>query len=103
LVIAKAFTSGTWLLLRLGNGGVAFDEVDPVGVDDTMVTTTDPEVVGDKDDRSFGWSCHPGLSWTAETTPLFVSTALFVSTTTTSTPVVVAVTPLVMSVVSLLH
>ena len=83
---------------------MAFDEIDPVGMDDTMVATTDSEVVGNQHNRSFCWSCNPGLSWTAETTSLFVATSLFISTTTTiSTSVVVAVTPLVVSVVSLLH
>lgn len=82
---------------------MAFDEVDPVGMDDTMVATTDSEVVGNQHNRSFCWSCNPGLSWTAETTSLFVATSLFISTTTITTSVVVAVTPLVVSVVSLLH
>lgn len=37
---------------------MAFDEIDPVGVDDAVVSASNSEVVGDKDNRSFGWCCH---------------------------------------------
>ena len=75
----------------------SFDEVDPVGVDDAVVAATDSEVVGDEDDRPFGWGCHPGLSWASE----WRSSTTFVSATTTT--VVVLVSALIVSVVSGLH
>ena len=79
------------------SSGLPFDEVDSVGVDDAVVAATDSEVVGDEDDRPFGWGCHPGLSWASE----WRSSTTFVSATTTT--VVVLVSALIVSVVSGLH
>jgi len=45
---------------------VAFDEVDPVSVDDAVISAADSEVVGDEDDGPFGRGCHPGLSWASK-------------------------------------
>ena len=74
---------------------MAFDEVDPVGVDNAMVSASDSKVVGDKDDRPFGWCCHTGLSWTSK---LLSSSTSFIAST-----VVVSVSILIVSVVSALH
>jgi hypothetical protein len=75
---------------------VALDEVNPVGVDDTVVSASDSEVVGYQNDRSFGWCCHTGLFWAA--TELWSSTSL-ISTASE----VLSISPLVVSVVSGLH
>jgi hypothetical protein len=78
---------------------VPFDEVDPVGVDDTVVSATDSEVVCDQNDRPFGWGCYPGLFRASESSSS-LSTAVSISA---STMVASVVPPLVMSVVSGLH
>lgn len=75
---------------------MAFDEVHSVGVDDTVVSAPDSEVVCDQDDWTLGWGGNPGLSWAtkslASTSPVAASIAA---------TVVVSVSLLVVSVVSL--
>ena len=90
---------------------MAFDEVDPVGVDNAVVSASDSKVVGDKDDRPFGWCCHTGLSWTPKllssstssiASTLVASTSTLVASASTST-VLVTVSILIVSIVSALH
>ena len=92
LVIALSF--GFSLLIL--SGGLTFNEVNPVGVDDTVVSAPDPEVVGDQDNWPFDWSGNSGVSWTTEwlSSTSSIATALVASIITAF---------LVMSVVSALH
>jgi hypothetical protein len=56
---------------------MAFNEVDPVSVDNSVILTPDSEVVGDEFDWPFERGCHPGLPWAAEHRPiLFLSRVL---------------------------
>jgi hypothetical protein len=56
---------------------MAFNEVHPVSVDNSVILASDSEVVGDEFDWPFERGCHPGLSWAAEHGPiLFLSRVL---------------------------
>lgn len=76
---------------------MAFDEVDSVGVDDTVVSAPDSEVVGNQDDWTLGWGGNPGLSWATKSLASTSSVAASIAAAT----VVVSVSLLVVSVVSL--
>jgi hypothetical protein len=98
LVFAQSFSSrSSWFLFL--SGGLTFDEVNPVGVDDTVVSAPNSEVVCDEDDRSFNWSGYPGLSWAVETSS--PSTASTASVTPALASIVSMI--LIVSVVSALH
>jgi len=45
---------------------MAFNEVHPVSVDNSVILASDSEVVGDEFDWPFERGCHPGLPWAAE-------------------------------------
>lgn len=48
---------------------MAFNEVHPVSVDNSVILASDSEVVGDEFDWPFERGCHPGLPWAAEHGP----------------------------------
>ena len=49
---------------------MAFNEVHPVSVDNSVILASDSEVVGDEFDRPFERGCHPGLPWAGEHGPI---------------------------------
>lgn len=51
------------ITLRLIHRHMAFNEIHPVSVYDSVVSAPNSEVVGDEFNGAFGRGCHPRLSW----------------------------------------
>ena len=69
-LVVTQVTGHSWRVLRLDHRCMAFNEVDPVSVDNSVILAADSEVVGDEFDWPFERGCHPGLPWAAEHGPI---------------------------------
>ena len=71
-LIVTQVTGHAWRVLRLAYRCTAFDEVDSVCVNDSVIAAPDSEIVGDEFNRPFERGCHPGLPWAAEHGPITI-------------------------------